>query len=192
MFCVLYHLAVINYGKYSRKVHLVWINYFLNKIEDITNNQQNKDSNGVVLSQGLFITRELFADVIGLKNNATLTLADNANIKNTGSDNLVITTDAQNSGKLVFEGSSEVTGEVGSSSNNLSNITAGASNETVVFNDMVNALNLFYSGNGTVELKGDNSSNQNSEGIIGTVDLNASNGTLKIGDEVIISQKSGN
>ena len=52
---------------------------------------------------------------------------------------------------------------------------------------MVNALNLFYSGNGTVELKGDNSSNQNSEGIIGTVDLNASNGTLKIGDDVSIT-----
>ena len=161
--------------------------YGIKELNVNTNNQQNKDSNGVVLSQGLFITRELFADVIGLKNNATLTLADNANIKNTGSDNLVITTDAQNSGKLVFEGSSEVTGEVGSSSNNLSNITAGASNETVVFNDMVNALNLFYSGNGTVELKGDNSSNQNSEGIIGTVDLNASNGILKIGDDVNIT-----
>jgi hypothetical protein len=161
--------------------------YGIKELNVNTNNEQDKDSNGVVLTQGLFISREIYADVIGLKNNATLTLANNANITNTGSDNLVIATDASNSGKLVFEGSSEVTGEVGTSTNNLSNITAGVTNETVVFNDMVHALNLFYTGNGTVELKGDNSSNGNIEGIIGTVDLNANNASLKIGDDVNIT-----
>ena len=161
--------------------------YGIKELNVNTNNEQDKDSNGVVLTQGLFISREIYADVIGLKNNATLTLANNANITNTGSDNLVIATDASNSGKLVFEGSSEVIGEVGTSTNNLSNITAGVTNETVVFNDMVHALNLFYTGNGTVELKGDNSSNGNIEGIIGTVDLNANNASLKIGDDVNIT-----
>ena len=106
-------------------------------------NEQDKDGNGTVITQGLLAHREIFAEIINLRNNATLTLANNANVTKT-STGLVISTDNANSGNVVFLGSSTVTGEVGTNNNNLESITAGATGETVTFNDMVYATNLKY------------------------------------------------
>ncbi|QKE25672.1 autotransporter domain-containing protein [Arcobacter aquimarinus] len=149
-------------------------------------NEQDKDGNGTVITQGLLAHREIFAEIINLRNNATLTLANNANITKT-STGLVISTDSANSGNVVFLGSSTVTGEVGTNSNNLESITAGANNHTVTFNDMVYASIINYSDDGKVVLNGDNSLNSNAEGFKGTVNFNSKSGTLEIGDDVNIT-----
>ncbi|MCB9096680.1 MAG: autotransporter domain-containing protein [Arcobacter sp.] len=149
-------------------------------------NEQDKDGNGTVITQGLLAHREIFAEIINLRNNATLTLANNANITKT-STGLVISTDSANSGNVVFLGSSTVTGEVGTNSNNLESITAGANNHTVTFNDMVYASIINYSDDGKVVLNGDNSLNPNAEGFKGTVNFNSKSGTLEIGDDVNIT-----
>ncbi|RXI42733.1 hypothetical protein CP963_01580 [Arcobacter cloacae] len=146
-------------------------------------NEQDKDGNGTVITQGLLAHREIFAEIINLRNNATLTLANNANVTKT-STGLVISTDNANSGNVVFLGSSTVTGEVGTNNNNLESITAGANDETVTFNDMVYASILNYSDDGTVVLNGDNSSNANAEGFKGTVNFDSFAGKLEIGDDV--------
>ncbi len=152
-----------------------------------TNNEQNTPDGVLVTVVGL--ARELYADVIALKNNATLTLADNANITNSGSDNILVTTDVTNTGKLTFQGTSNIIGEVGQSNKVLNTINAGATAETVTFNDMVYATNLKYSGNGKVVLNGDTASNT-AEGMVGTIDLNNTTGTLAIGDNVNLSVDS--
>ncbi|MDY3200229.1 MAG: hypothetical protein RBQ84_04675, partial [Arcobacter sp.] len=162
--------------------------YGINELNINTNDEQDKDSNGTVTSNGLLARKEIFADIINLRNNATLTLADNANITNTGLNSLIISTDNANTGNLVFEGSSSVTGTVGSSSKNLESIVAGASGETVTFNNMVYASNLKYASDGTVILKGNNDTNN--EGFIGNVDFNSNAGTLEIADNVNLTTGS--
>jgi len=155
----------------------------INELNVNTNDEQDKDGSGTVTSNGLLARREIFADIINLYNNATLTLADNANVTNTDtSDSLIIATMTSNTGNVVFQGSSTVSGDVGTSSNNLESITAGVSGETVTFDGMVYATNLKYSDNGKVILNGDNGSNV--EGMKGTVDFDSFAGTLEIGDDV--------
>ncbi len=155
----------------------------INELNVNTNDEQDKDGSGTVTSNGLLARREIFADIINLYNNATLTLADNANVTNTDiTDSLIIATMTANTGNVVFEGSSTVTGDVGTSTNNLESITAGVTGETVTFDGMVYASTLKYSDNGTVVLNGDNASN--AEGMKGTVDFGSSTGTLEIGDNV--------
>ena len=156
--------------------------YGIKELNINTNDEQDKDSSGTVTSNGLLARKEIFADIINLYNNATLTLDDNANITNTGLDNLVLSTNSANTGNLVFKGNSVVNGEIGTNSNNLESITAGVSGKTVTFNDMVYASSLKYIDNGTVILNGEN--NSNIEGFIGIVDLNSKTGTLEIGDNV--------
>ncbi len=155
----------------------------INELNVNTNDEQDKDGSGTVTSNGLLARREIFADIINLYNNATLTLADNANVTNTDtSDSLIIATMTSNTGNVVFQGSSTVSGDVGTSTNNLESITAGVSGETVTFDGMVYATNLKYTDNGTVILNGDNGSNV--EGMKGTVDFDSFAGTLEIGDDV--------
>ncbi|MDD2896751.1 MAG: autotransporter domain-containing protein [Aliarcobacter sp.] len=146
-----------------------------------TNNDQNSTDGVLVTFDAL--GRELYADVVGLRNNATLTLSDNANMTNTGLDNILVTTDVTNTGTLTFQGTSNITGEVGESNKVLNTINAGATAEIVTFNDMVYATTLKYSGNGKVALNGDTVANT-AEGMVGTVDLNNTTGTLAIGDNV--------
>jgi outer membrane autotransporter protein len=149
-----------------------------------TNNEQNSGGTGVVIgSTGL--ARELYADVVNLRNNATLTLKDNVNILNTdSSDNLIITVDTTNTGTVTFQGNSNIEGEVGQSNKVLNTINAGATGKTVTFDDMVYATNLKYSNNGKVVLNGDNSSNANAEGLKGIVNFDNKAGSLEIGDNV--------
>ncbi|MDY3205246.1 MAG: hypothetical protein RBR70_09265, partial [Arcobacter sp.] len=163
----------------------------INELNVNTNDEQDKDGSGTVTSNGLLARREIFADIINLYNNATLTLADNANVTNTDtSDSLIIATMTSNTGNVVFQGSSTVSGDVGTSTNNLESITAGVSGETVTFDGMVYATNLKYSDNGKVILNGDNGSNV--EGMKGTVDFGVATvskptlgyGKLEIGDDV--------
>ncbi|MGE4382759.1 MAG: autotransporter domain-containing protein, partial [Arcobacter sp.] len=155
----------------------------INELNVNTNDEQDKDGSGTVTSNGLLARREIFADIINLYNNATLTLADNTNVTNTDtSDSLIIATMTSNTGNVVFQGSSTVSGDVGTSTNNLESITAGVSGETVTFDGMVYATNLKYTDNGTVILNGDNGSNV--EGMKGTVDFDSFAGTLEIGDDV--------
>ncbi|RWS50424.1 hypothetical protein CKA56_02525 [Arcobacter venerupis] len=148
-----------------------------------TNNEQNTPDGVIAGVVGL--ARELYADVVALENNATLTLLDNTNMLNSGlgSDKIFITTDVTNTGTLNFKGTSNITGQVGESNKVLNTINAGVTGETVTFNDMVYATTLKYSDNGTVVLNG-NTTTDTSEGIIGTVDLNNTTGTLEIGDDV--------
>ncbi|PUE63916.1 autotransporter outer membrane beta-barrel domain-containing protein [Arcobacter caeni] len=149
-----------------------------------TNNEQNTPDGVVAGVVGL--ARELYTDVVNLKNNATLTLLDNTNMLNSGlgSDKIFITTNVTNTGTLNFKGTSNITGEVGQSDKVLYTINAGVTGETVTFNDMVYATTLKYSDDGKVVLNGDNSSNASSEGMIGTVDFDNKAGTLAIGDDV--------
>ncbi|MDD2888251.1 MAG: autotransporter domain-containing protein, partial [Aliarcobacter sp.] len=146
-----------------------------------TGNNQNSTDGVLVTFDAL--GREIYADIVALKNNATLTLSDDVNIINTGSDNLIITVDSTNTGTLTFQGSSNIEGEVGESNKVLNTINAGATGKTVTFDDMVYATTLKYSDNGTVVLNGDTTSNS-SEAIVGTVDFDNKAGTLGIGDNV--------
>ena len=155
-----------------------------------TANQQNSGGPGLVIGYTA-LARELYADVVNLRNNATLTLKDNVNLINTGSDNILITVDNTNTGTLTFEGTSNITGEVGQSNKVLNTINAGATGKTVTFDDMVYASTLKYSDNGKVVLNGDNSSNTSSEGMIGTVNFDNKAGTLAIGDDVNLTVGAG-
>ena len=155
-----------------------------------TNNEQNTP-NGVLVTNNPALGRELYADVVSLRNNATLTLADGVDIINTGSDNIIITVDNTNTGRLAFQGTSNIEGEVGQSNKVLNTINAGATGKTVTFDDMVYASTLKYSDNGKVVLNGDNSLNASSEGMIGTVNFDNKAGTLAIGDNVNLTIGAG-
>ena len=167
--------------------------YGIKELNINTNNEQNTP-NGVLVTNNPALGRELYADVVSLRNNATLTLADGVDIINTGSDNIIITvgpTDATNTGTLTFQGSSDIKGGIGQSNKVLNTINAGATGKTVTFDDMVYASTLKYSGAGKVVLNGDNSSNASSEGMIGTIDFNDEVATLAIGDDVNLTVGAG-
>ncbi|CAM4223033.1 autotransporter domain-containing protein [Arcobacter suis] len=163
--------------------------YGIKELNINTNNEQNTP-NGVLVTYDA-LGRELYADVVSLRNNATLTLADGVDIINTGSDNIIITVDNTNTGTLTFQGTSNIEGEVGQSNKVLNTINAGATGKTVTFDDMVYASTLKYSDNGKVVLNGDNSSNTSSEGMIGTVNFDNKAGTLAIGDDVNLTVGAG-
>ena len=156
--------------------------YGIKELNINTNNEQNNTDGVLVTFDAL--GREIYADVIALKNNATLTLSDGVDIINTGSDNIIVTVDSTNKGILTFQGTSNIEGEVGQSNNVLNTINAGATGKIVTFDDMVYASNLKYLDNGKVVLNGDNSSNANAEGLKGRVDFDSKAGTLEFGDDV--------
>ncbi|MEZ4694460.1 MAG: hypothetical protein R2837_10860, partial [Aliarcobacter sp.] len=154
-----------------------------------TNNEQDTPDGVRVTYSAL--GREIYADTIALKNNATFTLSDGVDLIDTGSDNIIIKVDANNTGTLKFEGTSTIDGEVGESNNILNTILVqGTSGKTVTFNDMVYANNITYTSNGTVVLNGNNSLDTNKEGFIGTVDLGNTTGILEIGDGVNLTVDS--
>ena len=163
--------------------------YGIKELNINTSNEQNS-TDGVLVTYDA-LGRELYADVVSLRNNATLTLADGVDIINTGSDNIIITVDTTNTGTLTFQGTSNIEGEVGQSNKVLNTINAGATGKTVTFDDMVYASTLKYSGAGKVVLNGDNSSNASSEGMIGTVNFDNKAGTLAIGDDVNLTVGAG-
>ena len=168
--------------------------YGIKELNINTSNKQNNSTDGVLVTYDDALGRELYADVVSLRNNATLTLADGVDIINTGSDNIIITvgaTDATNTGTLTFQGTSNIEGEVGQSNKVLNTINAGATGKTVTFDDMVYASTLKYSDDGKVVLNGDNSSNTSSEGMIGTVNFDNKAGTLAIGDDVNLTVGAG-
>ncbi len=148
-----------------------------------TNNEQDSNEDGVVVSY-LALGRELYADVINLRNNATFTLSDKVDLLNTGSDNILVKVDTNNTGTLNFLGTSNIEGEIAESNKILNTINAGATGKTVTFDDMVYVTNLKYVDDGKIVLNGDNSLNSSNEAMIGTVDFNSKEGTLQIGDNV--------
>ena len=148
-----------------------------------TNNEQDSGGNGVMVTYSA-LGRELYADVINLRNNATLTLGDNVNLINTGSDDILVKVDTNNTGTLTFLGTSSIQGEVGESNKILNTINAGAIGETVTFDDMVYAKNLKYLADGKVVLNGNKTPDSLNEAMIGTVDFDTKSGTLEIGDNV--------
>lgn len=83
-----------------------------------------------------------------------LTVADNTDIDDgAGNDGIAVTTATNNTGSLGFNGTSTVTGVVGSSASvGLRQITAGRNEETVLFSNNVFATTTTFSGNGTVTL----------------------------------------
>ncbi|MGE3591946.1 MAG: autotransporter domain-containing protein, partial [Arcobacter sp.] len=154
------------------------------------NSENEQDSSDGVRVTYSALGREIYADTITLRNNAIFTLSDGVNLIDTGSDNIIVKVDTNDKGILIFEGTSTIDGEVGESNRVINTINAGATGETVTFNDMVYATNLKYSDNGKVILNGDNGSNV--EGMKGTVDFGVAtvskptlgNGKLEIGDNV--------
>ncbi|MGE0052493.1 MAG: beta strand repeat-containing protein, partial [Arcobacter sp.] len=84
----------------------------------------------------------------GTANSSTLVLADGSDITST------ITTADANMGILTLEGSSTVSGTVGTDANKLKEINAGANGSNSTFSDDVYATNLDVEGTGTVNLDG--------------------------------------
>ncbi len=148
-----------------------------------TQNQQDKDSSGDVSPDfGLFLHRDIYADRINLQNNATLVLDDDADILNTGlADMIVLATDANNKGNVIFKGSSTISGEVGEDSKKLKSITAGASDSIVTFEDKVYVKDLNYSSDGDIVLEG---KDLNNEALKGNINFNNMQGTLTFDDGV--------
>lgn len=75
-----------------------------------------------------------YASTINLKNNATFTLSNGVDLIDMGSDNIIVKVDINNTGKLTFEGTSAIDGEVEQSNKVLNTINAGATGRTVTFN----------------------------------------------------------
>lgn len=136
---------------------------------------------------------------VKLFNDGALQMADNANL--TGA----VTTTANGTGVLTLQGTSTVTGNVGTNAAGTTNdlwlktINAGATNETVTFTSGVAYANtLAFSGNGTVRVNGDSpitvdhidglfNSGADDLGFVGTVDFGTNGtsvGTLVLGDNV--------
>ena len=148
-----------------------------------TQNQQDKDSSGDVSPDfGLFLHRDIYADRINLQNNATLVLDDDADILNIGlADMIVLATDANNKGNVIFKGSSTISGEVGEDSKKLKSITAGGSDSIVTFEDKVYVKDLNYSSDGDIVLEG---KDLNNEALKGNVNFDNMQGTLTFADGV--------
>ena len=137
----------------------------------------NVDSGTANLNAGL--TGNLDFDGTGtavLANGQTLT----GNVTNSS---------ATTRGTLTLSGNGTVTGSIGSASNAISTINAGANGTTSQLNSaggMTYASTLQFTGNGTVLLSGQNSGSAVG-GLVGTVDFGTnatSTGTLQIGDNV--------
>lgn len=142
-----------------------------------TNNQQDKDPSGNVLSDsGLFIHRDIYADRINLQNNATLILDDGADITNTNlPDLIVMTTHANNKGNVIFAGTSNIKGQIGENLLSLESITAGEIGSIVTFENKVYVKDLNYKSDGDVILKDE---------LKGNIDFKANQGTLTLSDGV--------
>ncbi|QKJ27453.1 autotransporter domain-containing protein [Aliarcobacter cibarius] len=142
-----------------------------------TNNQQDKDPSGNVLSgSGLFIHRDIYADRINLQNNATLILDDGADITNTNlPDLIVMTTDANNKGNVIFAGTSNIKGQIGENLLSLESITAGETGSILTFENKVYVKDLNYKSDGDVILKDE---------LKGNIVFKATQGTLTLSDGV--------
>lgn len=88
-----------------------------------------------------------------------------------------ITTLFNNTGTLTFNGTSTVTGQVGTNIRGLSAINGGVAGETVIFNDDVYVTTLNVTGTGDVILNGD---------LAGILDFDA-NGTVTLSDASFIT-----
>ena len=142
-----------------------------------TNNQQDKDPSGNVLSgSGLFIHRDIYADRINLQNNATLILDDGADITNTNlPDLIVMTTHANNKGNVIFAGTSNIKGQIGENLLSLESITAGETGSILTFENKVYVKDLNYKSDGDVILKDE---------LKGNIVFKATQGTLTLSDGV--------
>jgi outer membrane autotransporter protein len=118
----------------------------------------------------------------------------------------VLSTDVNNTGTVVIEGTSVITGVVGALDKKIGLISAGATSTSTTFQNMayINTLNFSGSGalgSGTIELNGRVGLNASGEpvdlanttvgGMVGTVDYQSGGGTLVIGDDVNITTVSG-
>lgn len=157
-----------------------------------TNNEQSTAS-------GVIANGNIYAGIVNLKNNATLTLADGTDITGTTTSETnvaALTGTAQviaaaldgngaHTGTVKMLGTSVITGVVGTDAASIATIEAGTTGKIVTFNNMVYAQNLIYSGNGTVVLNGQAGVDAATAGMKGTVDFGTGGtGTLQIGDGV--------
>ncbi len=155
---------------------------------NINTNGASAAANGVVNAQSsLFVNAIQLQTHTGsdtLQNVGVLTMSNNANITSG-----TIRTTANDTGILQFNGTSTVTGAVGTSGTALHDIQVGLLNDgsTVTFNNKVNATTLTYTPakNTTVVL---NDATLGSP-LVGTVNFNTSNvstnaAVLKLGDGV--------
>lgn len=169
-------------------------------IKELNINTNNDQSTAA----GVTANGDIYAGIVNLKNNATLTLADGVDITGTTTSetNVVSLTgtqqvlaaaldgDGANTGTIKILGTSVITGVVGDAAASIATIEAGANTKTVTFNNMAYVKNLNYTGNGTVILNGQTGVDADTAGMKGTVDFGTngtSTGTLRIGDNVNIT-----
>lgn len=164
--------------------------------------QLNLNTDGVN-SEALTIAKfDVYADTVRLQSSAYLRLEDGADlgVSSEADDGLI--TDTNSTGSLVIDGTSNITGNVGSNADGkendfwLKSIVAGATGDTVTFsNGLVYADTLSYSGNGTIRFNGSSPENVDHEegvfdehiddlGFIGTVDFVDGAGAFELGDNV--------
>ena len=124
--------------------------------------------------------------------NGTLTVGNNQNINTNNDPGGAVTSDANNTASILFQGSSTLTGFTGTALINFLNISAGAVGATVNFNGNVFATTFSVSGTGTVNFNGNVTSAPNFVGdgfinlgagrtLIGAITTNTANtGTLTL------------
>lgn len=98
----------------------------------------------------------LTGTTLAFAGNGTVRLGDGQNLTLTGSGSAPnVTTSTTNTGSLAFLGASTITGQIGSTSNRLANIAAGAtSGKIVTFGSDVFAVTSSVSGTGSVVYNG--------------------------------------
>ena len=113
-----------------------------------TNSDQNTTA-------GVTAHDNIFAGVVNLENNGTLTLNDDVNVTSTMiMANQAIATDTNNTGTLTLLGTSTISGYVGTSDKMLAAVNSGAIGANSTFLNDVYATTLTNTGTGTTNLDG--------------------------------------
>lgn len=112
---------------------------------------------------------DVFAQSLNFAQDGTVTIADDKGLT------AAVTTSTTDEGTLTFNGTSTMSGQVGTSSSVLKLIKAGAAGETATFQNDVYATQLNVTNNGTVQLNG------NYTGIL-HFNAAAATGTINIAD----------
>ena len=112
-----------------------------------TNNDQNTTS-------GVTAHGNIFAGVVNLEHNGTLTRANDVNVTSTDMANQAIATDSNNTGTLTLLGSSTISGQVGTDAKRLAQVNSGVDSTNSTFMNDVYATTLRNTGTGTTNLDG--------------------------------------
>lgn len=152
-------------------------NIVLGTLNVNTKNHQNKGGE-IVPDDGLYIHRDIYADRINLQNNATLVL-DNADLYALNDDKILIETDQDGQGDVIFNSSSIVNAQLAQNDKKLSSINAGNNGDKVVFNEDIFADRLNFLGDGNIVLNKEFDS---------LVDFKNKSGKLELADGINISE----